>query len=152
MHAGQDVIEKLDLPDIAYFAWDARGHGHSPGDRGYAKNFSCLVKDVDTFVRHISTSENIPYKNIIVLAHSVGSVLVSTWVHDFAPQIRGLVLGSPALRVRLYIPFSIPALRFASKLRDKLFISSYVKGKLLTHDPEKQRAYDDDPLITPKSQ
>ncbi len=75
---------------------------------------------------------------------------MSTWVHDFAPQIRGLVLGSPALRVRLYIPFSIPALRFASKLRDKLFISSYVKGKLLTHDPEKQRAYDDDPLITPK--
>lgn len=145
----QDVIDKLDIPDMAYFAWDARGHGRSPGDRGYAESFGCLVKDADTFVRHVSVSEGIPYENIVVLAHSVGSVLVSTWVHDFAPPIRGLVLGSPALRVRLYIPFSIPALRLASKLREKLFISSYVKGKLLTHDPEKQRAYDEDPLITP---
>ena len=145
----QDVIEQFDLPGVAFFAWDARGHGRSPGERGYADSFGCLVKDVDTFVRHVSTDQGVPYQNIVVLAHSVGSVLVSTWVHDYAPPIRGLILGSPALRVRLYIPFSIPVLRLASKLKDKMFISSYVKGRLLTHAPEKQRAYDMDPLITP---
>ncbi|MCU7830869.1 MAG: bifunctional alpha/beta hydrolase/class I SAM-dependent methyltransferase [Candidatus Thiodiazotropha sp. (ex Myrtea sp. 'scaly one' KF741663)] len=145
----QDVIEQLDLPGFAFYAWDARGHGRSPGERGYADSFGCLVKDVDAFVRHVSIEQGVPYQNIVVLAHSVGSVLVSTWVHDYAPPIRGLVLGSPALRVRLYIPFSIPVLRLASKLKDKMFISSYVKGSLLTHSPEKQRAYDMDPLITP---
>jgi len=145
----QDVIEALDLPAFAFFAWDARGHGRSPGERGYAENFGCLVKDVDSFVRHVSTTYGIPYENIVVLAHSVGSVLVSTWVHDYAPPIRALVLGSPALRVRLYLPFAIPGLRLLAKLRGKAFISSYVKGKLLTHDPEKRRAYDEDPLITP---
>lgn len=151
-HSGrwQDVIEKLNMPSMNFFAWDARGHGKSPGERGYADDFSTLVKDVDSFVRHISDKYEIPYENIIIMAHSVGSVLVSTWVHDYAPPIRGLVLGSPALRIRLYVPFAIPGLRLIEKIKGKFFISSYVKGKLLTHDIAKQHSYDNDPLITPK--
>lgn len=150
-HSGrwQDVIDKLDLPSFNLFAWDARGHGRSPGERGYAETYGCLVKDVDSFVRYVSTEHGIPYENIVVLGHSVGSVLVSTWVHDFAPPIRALVLGSPALRVRLYAPFAIPTLRLLLKVRGKASISSYVKGRLLTHDPAKIRSYDEDPLITP---
>ncbi len=150
-HSGrwQDVIEKLNLPDFNFFAWDARGHGRSPGERGYAESFGGIVKDVDTFVRHVSEEYGIPYKNIVVMAHSVGSVAVGAWAHDYAPPIRGLVLGSPALRVRLYVPFAVPGLRLLQKIRGKAFISSYVKGRLLTHDPEKIRSYDEDPLITP---
>lgn len=151
-HSGRwrDVIEKLELSGFSYFAWDARGHGRSPGERGYAENIGCLVRDVDCFVRHISETHHIAYQDIVVLAHSVGSVLVSTWVHDYAPPIRALVLGSPALRVRLYLPFAIPGLRLLQKIKGKAFISSYVKGRLLTHDPVKRKSYDEDPLITPK--
>jgi len=145
----QDVIEKLNLPNFNFFAWDARGHGSSPGERGHAESFNHVVKDVDTFVNYISNHYGIAYEDIIVLAHSVGSVTVSTWVHDYAPPIRGLILGSPALRVRLYAPFAIPCLRILQKIRKKAFISSYVKGRLLTHDPDKIRSYDNDPLITP---
>lgn len=150
-HSGRwhDVIQKLNLPGFSFFAWDARGHGQSPGERGYAESFGCLVRDADCFVRHVSETYQIPYENIVVIAHSVGSVLASTWVHDYAPPIRALILGSPALRVRLYAPFAIPALRLWQKVKGKAFISSYVKGRLLTHDPEKRRSYDEDPLITP---
>jgi len=146
----QDVVEQLDLPDFHFFAWDARGHGHSPGERGYADSFGMLVKDVDTFVAHISKTYDISYENIVIFAHSVGSVVTSTWVHDYAPRIRGLVLGSPALRVRLYVPFAVPGLRLLQKVKSKSFISSYVKGHLLTTDPAKAKAYNDDPLITPQ--
>ncbi len=31
-----------------------------------------------------------------MIAQSVGAVLVATWIHDYAPAIRGLVLASPA--------------------------------------------------------
>nr|WP_199899209.1 alpha/beta hydrolase [Sneathiella glossodoripedis] len=146
----QDLIEKLNLKGFNFFAWDARGHGHSPGERGYAESFDVLVQDVDCFVRHISETYEIDPQNIVILAHSVGSVLTSTWVHDYAPKIRGLVLGSPALRVRLYAPFAIPALRLLNKIRKKSFISSYVKGRLLTRDPAKIDDYNNDPLITPQ--
>lgn len=149
-HSGrwQDVVDRLDLPDFALFAWDARGHGRSPGERGYAENLGVLVRDVDAFVGHVSRQYGIPVENIVVFAHSVGSVLAATWVHDYAPKIRALVLGSPALRVRLYVPFAIPGLRLLLKFKPKAFVNSYVKAKLLTHDPAKIASYDADPLIT----
>ncbi|MEI2782538.1 MAG: bifunctional alpha/beta hydrolase/class I SAM-dependent methyltransferase [Candidatus Competibacter sp.] len=149
-HSGrwQDVVDKLDLPDFALFAWDARGHGRSPGERGYAENLGVLTRDVEAFVGHVSRHYGIPVENIVVFAHSVGSVLAATWVHDYAPKIRALVLGSPALRVQLYVPFAISGLRLLLKFKPKAFVNSYVKAKLLTHDPAKIASYDADPLIT----
>lgn len=149
-HSGrwQDVVDKLDLPDFAIFAWDARGHGRSPGERGYAEHLGVLVWDVEAFVGHVSRQYGIPVENIVVFAHSVGSVLAATWVHDYAPKIRALVLGSPALRVQLYVPFAVPGLRLLLKFKPKAFVNSYVKAKLLTHDPAKIASYDADPLIT----
>ena len=54
-HSGRwsEFVEILGLDDVAIFAWDARGHGHSDGERGSAENFGTLVKDVDAFVRHV---------------------------------------------------------------------------------------------------
>src|SRR2546425_1252175 len=149
-HSGrfQEVVEKLDLKDVWVFAWDARGHGHSPGERGYADYFADLVKDVETFARYLSKEYDISIQNMVVMAQSVGSVIVSTWIHDYAPPIRAMVLGVPALRVRLYVPFAIPLMRIWQLVQPKAFIQSYVKAKMLTHDPEQARLYRDDPLIT----
>ena len=37
-HSGRmaHLADELDLPDFAVFAWDARGHGLSPGERGFS--------------------------------------------------------------------------------------------------------------------
>jgi alpha-beta hydrolase superfamily lysophospholipase/SAM-dependent methyltransferase len=149
-HSGrwQDLVDEIGLEDFAVFAWDARGHGRSPGARGDAKSIGQLVRDADEFVTHIAAEHGIAMENIVVLAHSVGAVLASAWVHDYAPPIRALVLGSPALRVRLYVPLAIPALRLLMRIRPKSFVTSYVKGKLLTHDARRREDYDKDPLIT----
>lgn len=146
----QDIVDKLDLPDFEMFAWDARGHGLSPGERGYAENFGVLVKDVDCFIRHITATHAIAPENIVIMAQSVGAVVAAAWVHDFAPNLRAMVLASPALRVRLYVPFSIPGLRILLKLKPIAYISSYVKGKLLTHDAAKAESYNNDPLVSPR--
>src|ERR1043166_330613 len=103
----QETVEALALEDVTVFAWDARGHGRSPGARGYAENFSVLVKDVDAFARFISKQHGIPIENMTALAHSVGAVIVSAWVHDYAPPIRAMVLATPAFRVKLYVPLEI---------------------------------------------
>ena len=44
------------LPDFAVFAWDARGHGRSPGERGFSPSFGTSVRDVQSFVDHIATA------------------------------------------------------------------------------------------------
>src|SRR5438067_1233001 len=88
-HSGRfhDVVEAMHLPNTAVFAWDARGHGRSPGARGDAPGFSTSVRDIDFFVRRVCERHALAIENCVVLGHSVGAVGVATWVHDFAPPI-----------------------------------------------------------------
>lgn len=148
-HSGRiaHLADELDLPDFDFFAWDARGHGHSPGARGHSPSFGTSVRDVQTFVDHIRDHHGIAHADMAVLAQSVGAVLVSTWAHDYAPRVRCLVLASPAFQVKLYVPFARPGLALLEKLRGNFFVNSYVKARFLTHDPARQISYDKDPLI-----
>ena len=148
-HSGRiaHLADELDLPDFDFFAWDARGHGHSPGARGHSPSFGTSVRDVQTFVDHIRDHHGIAHADMAVLAQSVGAVLVSAWAHDYAPRVRCLVLASPAFQVKLYVPFARPGLALLEKLRGNFFVNSYVKAKFLTHDPARQRSYNKDPLI-----
>jgi alpha-beta hydrolase superfamily lysophospholipase/SAM-dependent methyltransferase len=151
-HSGrlEDVVGDLRLEDTAVFAWDARGHGLSAGRRGYAPSFGSLAKDVDAFIAHLSQAYDKRLEDMAVLGHSVGAVTVAAWVHDYAPPVRAMILVTPALRVRLYVPLARPGLRLLRRLLPgkTLFLSSYVKGRLLTHDPQEARRYDGDPLIS----
>ena len=58
-----------------------------------------------------------------------------------------MILATPAFRVRLYVPLAIPSLRLKQKFIGPGHVKSYVKAKMLTHDPEQAALYDADPLI-----
>ena len=149
-HSGRiaQQVEDFGMTDFGAFSWDMRGHGHSPGPRGHTDNFYDHVRDLDAFVTYVSAEYNIPVENIVLVANSVGAVTASAWVHDFAPRIRAMVLAAPAFRIRLYAPFAIAGLRLLRKVKATANISSYVKSKMLTHDPVQAQSYDDDDLIT----
>ena len=144
-HSGrwQETVDSLGLVDVAIFAWDQRGHGRSPGERGAANGLHDVIKDVDAFARHVLQRYGIAFENMIVLAHSLAAVTVTAWVHDYAPPIRGMILATAAFHVKLYIPFAIVALRI---FRPR-FVKSYVKSRMLTHDKAQAALYDSDPLI-----
>jgi alpha-beta hydrolase superfamily lysophospholipase len=148
-HSGRwaETVAALGLEDVAVFAWDARGHGQSPGERGAAENMGVLTRDVEAFVRHVAQTEGIAIEDMVIVAHSVGAVAVAAWVHDFAPPIRGLVLATPAFRVKLYVPLAVPLLRFKEKAFGPGTVKSYVKARVLTHDPKEAEAYAADKMI-----
>jgi len=148
-HSGRftDLVRELDMPDCHVFAWDARGHGRSPGERGYAESFATVIDDMDRFVRYVIHRHQLEMQDIIVLGHSVGAVAVAAWVHDYAPPIRAMVLVTPALRVKLYVPLAMSFLRLRNRF-GKSFIKSYVRAGMLTHDSEQAAAYENDPLIS----
>ena len=149
-HSGRvaHLVDELDLPDTDVFAWDARGNGQSPGERGDAPGFEALVRDLDSFIAHIGQQHGIAVQDIAIIAQSVGAVVAATWVHDYAPPLRALVLASPAFKVKLYVPLAVPGLKLMQKLRGNFFVNSYVKPQWLTHDPERVESYRTDPLIT----
>ncbi len=149
-HSGRvaHLADEFDLPDFAFFAWDARGHGKSPGVRGDSPSLGTSVRDVGTFIDHIATSYGIAPEDMAVVAQSVGAVLVAAWAHDYAPRVRCLVLASPAFKVKLYVPFARTGLKLLERLKPGRFVNSYVNARFLTHDPARIASFESDPLIT----
>jgi alpha-beta hydrolase superfamily lysophospholipase len=149
-HSGRmaHLVDELDLPGFDFFAWDARGHGRSPGERGHSPGFATSVRDVQTFVDHIGQAHGVRCEELHVIAQSVGAVLVAAWAHDYAPVVRGLTLAAPAFRVKLYVPFARAGLALLRKLRGPFVVNSYVRPQFLTHDAERIASYRADPLIS----
>lgn len=149
-HSGriQALVEAINQPGDWAFAWDARGHGYSPGARGDAPDFMTLVHDFDCFIRHLQQRYGVEASQIFMVANSVGAVVAATWLHDYAVPVRGVALVAAAFEINLYVPLAQPALRLAMKFQPDLTISSYVRATMLTHSAQEAAAYDNDPLIT----
>lgn len=149
-HSGRitNLADELDMADKWCFSFDLRGHGLSPGPRGWAKDFDVWVKDLNSFAVHICTEHGLDLRYFNIVAGSIGSVMAAAWVHDYAPPIRGMVLAAPAFSIRLYIPFALPMLRLLQLFAPNAFVTSYVRANMLTRDPVEAKRYDLDPLIT----
>ena len=149
-HSGRmtHVADGLADESLSYFVWDQRGHGRSDGERGDAPSIGRLIADVDEFVAHIEQRFGFDTRNLAVIAQSVGAVLVSAWLHDYAVRVRCAVLASPAFSVKLYVPFARAGLKALYSSRGNFFVNSYVKAHYLTHDKQRQASYDADSLIT----
>lgn len=142
------VVPKLAVPDTAIYAWEARGHGQSPGRRGHAAGFMEYVRDLDTFFHHLQKTHGLVPERTVLVAHSVGGVVGAAWVHDFAPRIAGLVLATPALEVNLIVPGALKGIRLMQKVKADATIKSYVRGSWLTRDAGAAKVYDADTLIS----
>lgn len=149
-HSGRlsELGESFAKAGYQVFAWDARGNGRSGGIKDHADSVTELERDLNDFVNLVIAQTGIAIEHTLIVASSIGAVLAAAWVHDYAPTIRGMILGTPAISIRLYIPLAIPALKFARKLGLMSRVSSYVKAQVLTHDKDAQAAYNADPLIS----
>ncbi|MCG3841392.1 alpha/beta fold hydrolase [Psychrobacter sp. Ps1] len=149
-HSGRlaELGEQFATAGYQVFAWDARGNGRSGGIKDHAESVTELERDLEGFVQLVIEHTGIAIEDTLIVASSIGAVLAAAWVHDYAPNIRGMILGTPALSIRLYLPFAIPSLKVARTLGLMSRVSSYVKAQVLTHDKDAQQAYNADPLIS----
>lgn len=148
-HSGRigPLVERFGLVHDWAFAYDARGHGHSPGERGDAPAFATLVDDLNRFVKHVAARHGIAQENMVVIAGDVGAVVAATWLHDYAPRIRGIVLAAAAFSIKLRVPLAKPVLRLAHRLKPDLFVTTAMRADMLTRSREKAAACGADPLI-----
>ena len=148
-HCGRiaQLVEQFGFTGYWAFAHDARGHGYSPGERASAPGFTSMVEDLDSFVVHIALTHGIAVENMVIVGNSVGAVIAATWLHDYAPRVRGVIMAAAAFDIKLYVPLAKPALRLARRFKPELAVTSYVRSSMLTHSLEQADAYDTDPLI-----
>lgn len=144
------IADNLSGDEYWCFAFDLRGHGQSAGTRAWAPNFDAWVNDLNSFVGHIKQEFGIDVSDMLVVANSVSSTMVLSWVLNYGANIKGCILAAPAFSIKLYIPLALPSLKLLSRLTTNQFVTSYVRSSLLTRDEKEAQAYDDDPLITKK--
>lgn len=153
MHRGHEHSERMSefaseqrFSEYNIFSYDLRGHGYTK--QRVSGVFMDYVRDLDAFVKFLKKRYRILPEDIFIVANSITGVIVSAWIHDFAPQIAGIALLAPAFKIKLYVPFAKEFVSLGTNLNKNLIVKSYVKSKVLTHDPIQQKAYDNDPLIT----
>jgi len=141
-----DIAQSPQFSNYNIFAFDLRGHGHTKTETSSV--FMDYVRDMDSFAHFLQSKYEVKISDIFVVANSIGGVIASAWAHDFAPGIAGMALLAPAFKINLIVPLANEMITLGTKLKKGLIIKSYVKSTMLTHDPEQQKAYDTDPLIT----
>jgi alpha-beta hydrolase superfamily lysophospholipase len=131
---------------IGSVALDMRGHGRAAGTRGYCARFDEFLDDAAEIARLVSDrARGAP---VFLFGHSFGGLVAASSALDRPRAWRGLVLSAPYLGLALAVPAAkLAAGKIASRIAPKLAMPTGIKGAALTHDPERARAYDDDPLV-----
>lgn len=143
------VMGALAEHGIGSIAIDLRGHGRALGPRGYCNAFGEFLDDARELRRLVEDRANTAGKvPCFLFGHSFGGLVASSSVLENPGNLRGLVLTAPFFGLALAVPqVKIMAGKIASRVYPRLGLPSGLHGKDMTHDPERQRAYDDDPLV-----
>lgn len=102
---------------LSTFQFDLRGNGRSEGKRGYIKRFGEHILDCDAAVSEMKEQLNGPY---FAFAHSMGALILSTWILEHDNPFRGIVYSGGLFKVNEDIS---PILQKLSGTVSKLFPS-----------------------------
>lgn len=145
-HAGSfaEVAEHLNKAGYGVFAFDQRGHGLSPGRRGYIASFDHWVDDTHAFLAHIaSETAGVP---LFLMGHSLGCLALGLYVVRHQPPARGIIFSSGALKIPDRVPMILRKLaNVLSALTPTLPVQK-VDVEATSRDPKAVQALRDDPL------
>ena len=143
-HSGRYATLAADLnaQGVSVRGFDQRGHGHSQGKRGVVgKEPDCLSRDtLDVFNAYASQGDDLPF----LFGHSMGGLAAMHAVSKLGLRPRGLVASSPA--VSSYAGrFDRLLSQALVRLAPDLTVANGLPADMLSHAPDIERAYLDDP-------
>ncbi len=127
------------------YAWDMRGHGRSEGKRGYVKNLSYFIDDLEIFYNMIKKQS--AGHNIVMFGHSLGGLITTRYLQSKKVDYSALVLSSPGFGLSVKVPvFKEKLARIAINWMPTITMFNEIKYQDLTHDDDMLKGYRADPL------
>ena len=137
--------EQLVSHGYAVYALDLRGHGKSEGERAFVGSFDDYLRDLDLFYDKVRRAE--PGKPVFLFGHSMGGAIALLFALGRNPEIRGLVLSAPALKIPSDVsPLLVWFTKRLGGIAPKRSVFK-LENKLFTRDLEALAAMNSDPLI-----
>lgn len=150
-HSGRymNIINHLLPLGITVYSFDHRGHGKSPGKRGYILKWEEFREDVKCFLQLIKNQEG--KSPIFLMGHSLGGLIVLNYALHHPQEVKAIIVSGATLAQ----PGISPILLFLSRVLSKIWPSFTVNTNLdvnaLSRDPEVVKAYQEDPLVHSKA-
>lgn len=126
--------------------YDHRGHGRSQGKRGDVINGDPMLQDAEIIIEDFSARFSEPP---FLFGHSMGGLFAARFALARMSPLRGLILSSPALALRLST-FEAKMLKVMHTLAPSLGVPNGLSPSFLSHDAEVVAAYKADPLVHKK--
>ena len=99
--AYERLAQGLASVQLNIYAFDFRGHGRSPGARGYVEDFHLFVRDLETFIDFLETQEKWPRPRFL-LGHSMGGLVALRYLLDRESHpFQKVILSSPLLGISM---------------------------------------------------
>jgi len=140
-HCGRyrEVAHVIIKAGWAALSYDVRGHGQSPGERGYIDRFDTYLNDLAAM--QAAARALVPEgTSMILLGHSHGSLItLRALASEQPPTIKAAIISSPYLALKLAVPgYKKLLAQVASRLAPKLAQPNSLRVEDLTHDKQKQ--------------
>lgn len=132
------------------YAYDFRGHGFSPGQRGHIDHYARYVQDCTDIAREVARRH--PRRPLVLLGHSNGGLTVLRTVQrgEIAPA--ALIMTCPMLALkRRHRPLSRRTAGLLALLVGRLPLPNGIDSRELTHDQAINQAWSNDPMNHGKS-
>lgn len=133
----------LDTLPVSILAFDFRGHGRSPGKRGYVARFLDFTLDWHAALNWAAKSR--PGLPLFALGHSNGALAALLAQVESRLPCDALIVSNPSLRVRMPLPgWKVSLGRFLYFAAPWVTLSARLPVEFLTRDPlEQQRRRND---------
>jgi acylglycerol lipase len=138
--------ERFNARQVAFIAYDQRGHVRSDGKRGFPKHIRQMIGDVATMVEHVRAT--FPGFPLTLYGHSLGGNIALNHVIGSETQVDGLVTTSPWLR--LVHPPSKVLVSLVSPLKaiaPGITLSNNLNAEDISRDKTEVDKYRKDPLV-----
>jgi alpha-beta hydrolase superfamily lysophospholipase len=123
--------------------YDHRGHGRSQGQRGDVTHGDPMVQDAEIIIDDFSARFPDPP---FLFGHSMGGLFAARFALEKPSPLRGLILSSPALAVRLS-GMQMKLLKLMRAVAPSFGVPNGVAPQLLSHEVAVGAAYKADPLV-----
>jgi alpha-beta hydrolase superfamily lysophospholipase len=141
-----NLVDNLLPANIAIYSYDQRGHGKSPGQRGYIDSWSEYRADLKRFLAYVHQAE--PGKPIFVYGHSQGALEILDFLINESNNITGILVSAvPLVSDDAASPLLVTAAKVLSRVWPTFSLDSPINPAQLSCDAREVIKYQDDPEV-----